>query len=235
MKRIMALMVFGGVVLAGMAQMATANHDSPKKNQFTVGEIGAGALTPELYYSVTHSNYKKTAAARNKLGYRSTAYLASQWQIDDAEKIDSVMQARAEIEALNMADREVDLAWSTERTKVVQKMNQLQRNIMRIVPCGGSKHQRDLWNDKFFALSIAQDEIRYAYMPNANRKKMYLQMYADAARMNQELVKFLGQLNKDKNVKKLLASRGTREDRNAEIALEAQARWREAGWAALKK
>lgn len=32
------------------AQYVTYNHDSPKQNQITVMETGAGSLTPELYY-----------------------------------------------------------------------------------------------------------------------------------------------------------------------------------------
>jgi hypothetical protein len=54
------------------AQSVTYRHDDTKMNQFTVAEIGSGTLTPELYYSISHSNYKKTAAAKNKLGYRTT-------------------------------------------------------------------------------------------------------------------------------------------------------------------
>lgn len=33
------------------AQRVTYNHDTSKKNQVTVMELGSGSLTPELYYT----------------------------------------------------------------------------------------------------------------------------------------------------------------------------------------
>lgn len=51
----------------------TYNHDSPKQNQFTVMEVGTGALTPDAYYWALHNKYRKNAAVKNKLGYRTTA------------------------------------------------------------------------------------------------------------------------------------------------------------------
>lgn len=46
------------------AQRVTYNHDTSKKNQVTVMELGSGSLTPELYYTLLHRNYKKSAAQR---------------------------------------------------------------------------------------------------------------------------------------------------------------------------
>lgn len=54
------------VTTAVHAQYVTYNHDSPKQNQVTVMETGTGALSPDLYYSVLHNKYKKSAAAKNK-------------------------------------------------------------------------------------------------------------------------------------------------------------------------
>ena len=53
------------------AQYATYNHDASKMNQITVMEIGTGSLRPELYYTLLHNNYYKSAAVKNKLGFRS--------------------------------------------------------------------------------------------------------------------------------------------------------------------
>ena len=53
------------VTTAVHAQYVTYNHDSPKQNQVTVMETGTGALSPDLYYSVLHNKYKKSAAAKN--------------------------------------------------------------------------------------------------------------------------------------------------------------------------
>ena len=61
--------------IAANAQYVTYNHDSPKMNQITVEETGAGALKPELYYTLLHNKYKKTAAVKNKLTFRTAAGL----------------------------------------------------------------------------------------------------------------------------------------------------------------
>ena len=58
------------------AQRVSYNHDSSKQNQITVMETGAGSLTPELYSMATHNSYKKTAAAKNKQGYRTIASIS---------------------------------------------------------------------------------------------------------------------------------------------------------------
>ena len=51
----------------------TYNHDATKMNQITVQEIGVGGLTPAFYYDVFHNSYQKSAARKNKLGFRSLA------------------------------------------------------------------------------------------------------------------------------------------------------------------
>ena len=89
----------------GFAQSVTYNHDDAKMNQITVAEIGSGSLTPSLYYQLLHKSYQKSAAAKNKLGFRTTAGINLYNQVDDAEALDSAMTQRARIEALNVADR----------------------------------------------------------------------------------------------------------------------------------
>ena len=56
---------------AAQAQSVTYNHDSPKQNQITVMETGTGSLSPELYYTLLHNSYKKSAASKNCLLYTS--------------------------------------------------------------------------------------------------------------------------------------------------------------------
>ena len=105
-------------ILAVSAHAQTYSHDDPKMKQITVQEIGSGALTPDAYYWALHNSYKKTAAQKNKLSYRTAAGIAAYQQVDDAEKLDSAMVKRAEVEALNVADRTggaLDLAWGEGR------------------------------------------------------------------------------------------------------------------------
>ena len=74
MNRTLLLMAVAAVATSGVkAQSVTYNHDSPKQNQITVMETGTGALSPELYYTLLHNKYKKSAASKNKLSFRTLA------------------------------------------------------------------------------------------------------------------------------------------------------------------
>lgn len=117
---------------AAKAQSVTYNHDSPKQNQVTVMETGTGALSPDLYYSILHNKYKKSAAVKNKLSFRTLAGVNLYNQTDEAEAIDSALVSRAKIEALNVADRQADIAWVAEGDKVNGQMVRFKRNIDRI-------------------------------------------------------------------------------------------------------
>lgn len=148
MKWIFTTMLLVATIAAN-AQYVTYNHDSPKMNQITVEETGAGALKPELYYTLLHNKYKKTAAVKNKLTFRTAAGVASYQQVDEAEAIDSALTSRAKIEALNVADRQVDLAWLAEKDKVESQMRQFQKNIDRITMTGGSPKEKERWDDYY--------------------------------------------------------------------------------------
>ena len=157
MKWIFTTVMIMAVAIRANAQYVTYNHDSPKMNQIMVEETGAGALTPELYYTLLHNKYKKTAAAKNKLTFRTAAGVASYQQVGEAEAIDSALTSRAKIEALNVADRQVDLAWLAEKDKVESQMRpvskehrphpdgrrltQRGRTMERVLPCISMRHQ----------------------------------------------------------------------------------------------
>lgn len=217
--------------MSASAQM-TYQHDSAKKNQITVGETGSGSLTPDLYYWTMHNKYRDDAAARNKLGYRTTAGIGAYGQIDDAEKLDSAMIKRAEIEALNMADRELDIAWAVEGKKVEAKMSSFYANINRITQMGGSASARSRWMSLYQMYGTAINATKEAYMPNADRKRQYLAIYADLLRQNETLVQYLMRLAKSKDASEILyAARNDMPDNRAASAAEAYQRWRETGWA----
>lgn len=213
--------------IAANAQYVTYNHDSPKMNQITVEETGAGTLKPELYYTLLHNKYKKTAAVKNKLTFRTAAGVASYQQVDEAEAIDSALTSRAKIEALNVADRQVDLAWLAEKEKVESQMRQFQKNIDRITMTGGSPKEKERWDDYYRVYQCAIKATRDAYMPNAQRKKEYLQIYADVSQQNDVLVKYLVQLSNRSATKNLLSATDNRFINKGSIARNAMSRWNE--------
>ncbi len=213
--------------IAANAQYVTYNHDSPKMNQITVEETGAGALKPEPYYTLLHNKYKKTATVKNKLTFRTAADVASYQQVDEAEAIYSALTSRAKIEALNVADRQVDLAWLAEKDKVESQMRQFQKNIDRITMTGGSPKENERWNDYYRVYQCAIKATRDAYMPNAQRKKEYLQIYADVSRQNDVLVKYLVQLSNRNATKNLLSATDNHSIDKRSIISNAMSRWNE--------
>lgn len=218
------------------AQNVTYNHDSAKQNQFTIAEIGSGSLTPDLYYTLFHNGYRKTASAKNKLSFRTTAGIAGYWQVDDAEKLDSALTKRAEIEALNVADRTggaLDVAWLAEGDKLNSKMEDFKKNIDRILQLGGSPGQQAVWKEYYNVFLSAIKATQEAYMPNSQRKKQYLNIYADVSRKNEDLVRYLVYIANSKTTASLLASSYERENKNAVYAAEALVRWRDACWSTI--
>ena len=217
-------------VQAKAQSYVTYNHDATKQNQITVQEIGAGSLTPEFYYWLFHNSYRKSAASKNKLTYRSLAGVSAYPQVEDADSVEASLKKRAEIEALNIADRQIDIAWLAEGTKLTNKMNDFQTNISRIVGAGGSMQDKERWTDYYHIFECAIKATQDAYMPNAQRKKEYLAIYADITKQNETLIAYLVQLSKQSKTVELLSATYDKPDRRAAIATAAHNRWRNAGW-----
>lgn len=208
----------------------TYNHDEAKMNQITVQETGAGGLTPAFYYDVFHNSYQKSAATKNKLSFRSLAGVAAWQQIEDADSIEASLKKRAEIEALNVADRQIDIAWLAEGTKLTNKLDDFQSNINRIIGAGGTFNDKERWNNYYNIFQCAIKATQDAYMPNAQRKKEYLAIYADICKENETLIKYLVQLNSKAKTAELLSASSTRQNHNGAIATAAHNRWRDASW-----
>ena len=214
-------------VMGCMAQMVTYNHDAAKMNQILVMETGGGCLTPEFYYWLLHNNYKKTAAEKNKLGFRTLAGINLYNQVDDAEKIDSALTKRAEVEALNVADRQIDLAWLAESSKINGQLDKMKANIDHIIPTGGTVNDKRRWEELYNMYQCAVKATKDAYMPNAQRKRQYLSIYADLTAQNETLLKYLVQLNTQSQTTALLAATNDRVVQKGSIISEAKSRWQE--------
>lgn len=225
------IMILASLTLEVCAQSyVTYNHDDAKMNQITVQEIGSGGLTPAFYYDVFHRSYQRSAGSKNKLTYRSLAGVAGWQQVEDADSVKSSLEKRAEIEALNVADRQIDLAWVAEGTKITSKLNDFQNNINRIVGAGGTFNDKERWENYYNIFQCSIKATQDAYMPNSQRKKEYLAIYADICKENETLIKFIVQLNNRSRTKELLEATGNRSKRNGAHATAAFNRWHDASW-----
>lgn len=232
MKRTLLLMAVVTITTGGIkAQSVTYNHDSPKQNQITVMETGTGALSPELYYTLLHNKYKKSAASKNKLSFRTLAGVNLYNQTDEAEAIDSALVKRAEIEALNVADRQIDLAWLAEGDKINAQMERLQRNIDRILLAGGTTDDKERWTEYYHVYQCAINATKDAYMPNAQRKKEYLRISEDVARQNGTLVLYLARKQNATVTEGLLNAEEAQPIDKGSILRDAVERWNESRFA----
>ncbi len=232
MNRILLLMTVAMIATtAARAQSVTYNHDSSKQNQVTVMETGTGALSPELYYTLLHNSYKKSAAAKNKLSFRTLAGVNLYNQTDEAEAIDSALVSRAKIEALNVADRQVDLAWIAESDKINGQMERFKRNIDRILPAGGTPDDKERWTEYYHVFQSAIKATRDTYMPNAQRKKEYLRIYEDVTRQNGILVGYIARRQNATMTGNLLNATDERNLNKGSIIREAVNRWNESRFA----
>lgn len=212
-------------VAGAKAQYVTYNHDAAKMNQVTVMETGTGTLKPDFYYWLLHNNYRKRAASTNKLSFRTLSGVHLYNQVDEAKTIDTALVKRAEIEALNMADRKIDIAWLAEGDKVNGMMERFKRNIDRIIATGGSPSDRERWTEYYKVYECAIDATRDAYMPNAQRKKEYLRIYEDVARQNELLVRYLVRRHNATLAGEMLSATAGRTLNKASIAASALGRW----------
>ena len=227
MKRILTILIMLLPLLEVRAQYVTYNHDETKMNQVTVMETGAGELTPRAFYSIVHGKYYKNAAETNKLRYRSEAAAHGAVQVDISETIDTSLTKRAEIEALNMADPQVDLAWQAEGPKIQSRLETFSRNIARLTEVGGNANDISLWRERYNLFQTAINAVRNAYMPNAERKKEYLAIYRDITEKNNTLISYIVSVDSRERTKDHLDATLTRTNRNGEIAGEARGRWKE--------
>ena len=211
------------------AQSMTYYHDSSKQGQIQVMELGAGNLTPELYYTVTHRSYKNGAKAPTsvKNTLRLAANTASIPQVEYADTIQADLEGRAKIEALNIADRQVDLAWVTEGSKIESKLLAFKNNINYL---NGKAKADEItgWTELGQMFDFAIKTTRNAYMPNSERQKQYIAIYDEIVKSNDNLllrVRFLTTKNQADHLVQAMARFQHRVGENATAGYN---RWRDA-------
>ena len=208
-------------------QSMTYNHDASKMGQIQVMELGAGSLTPDIHYSITHSSYKKGAKAvtsvKNTL--RMAANVASLPQVEFADSIKTDLEGRAKIEAANIADRQIDLAWLTEGEKIQSKLWAFKSNIGSL---NGKTNNEEItaWEDLVKMYDFAIKTTKKAYMPNSERQKQYLAIYDELTTANDNLLLRIRYLATKSQADKLVAAMTRFQHRVNENATASYNRWR---------
>lgn len=193
-KRIPITLLFLAVSMMMAAQYMTYNHDPVVMNQFMKAEIGSGTLGAggfwaDQYYNLTHKEYRNMAnnPANNKLASRTLTYAEVLKQENYAHQIKDSLEKRAEIEALNMADRQVDVEHLVEKDKLDRQQAIFKKSIQDIVYYGGTASDKTAWTTIYNMVQESMDAAHNAYMPNSQRKAVYLLLYKDLCTYNSAL------------------------------------------------
>lgn len=169
------------------SQNMTYIHDDIKYNQITVMEQGFGSLDDFWHWSLHHS-YSKDATASNKMLYRGTAMEANMLQVEKSDSIRSDFKARAVVEVENLIDRNADIVWLTEKSRLESSLLKFKKNYDNFCFYGPSTDEREYWKEKYDRFNWAINVIRKGYMPNSERKKAYVQLKEDIDAANKKLV-----------------------------------------------
>ncbi len=104
------------------------NHDAAKMNQITVQEIGSGGSLLHSIMMPYTTAIRRLQQKKNKQFFRTMVGVSAYQQVDVADSIKASLTQRAEIEALNIADRQIDIAWLAEEQDQLQALD-FQANI----------------------------------------------------------------------------------------------------------
>lgn len=215
------------VTVNTFGQSMTYNHDASKMGQIQVMELGAGVLTPDLYYSITHSGYKKGAksATSVKNTLRMAANIASMPQVEYADSIKADLERRAKVEATNIADRQIDIAWLTEGERIQAKLRAFKSNIGSL---NGKTCSEEItaWEDLRKMYDFAIKTTKKAYMPNSERQKQYLAIYDEITTTNDNLLLRIRYLATKRQADNIVAAMTQFHHRVSENATASYNRWR---------
>lgn len=203
-RRIVMMAVILSTAVVIQAQSVTYNHDASVMNQFTIGEIGAGSFTPDLYYDALHRNYRNGAMTTNKQFYRSQMKLVLFPEEGHAEALDSALTERKRVEEMNIADRSpgvTDVAWQVEKGKIENKLDIFKKNIERLTLEGASAKEYQNWLERYNCINCGLQAVRDAYMPQGKRKEQYIEIYKDILLKNTEVCEFINYLRYQKMIK----------------------------------
>ena len=229
-RYVFILSLLATAIVGVMAQSMTYNHDASVMNQFTIGEVGLGSFTPDVYYDMLHKNYRNGAMKTNKQLFRSQMLQTLIPEVDHAEALDSALTERMRVEFKNIADRTpgaTDAAWLTERDKIEKKLAIYKGNIERLMMAGASASVYRSWLERYNCINCGLQAVREAYVPQGNRKEQYIAIYQDILRQNSEVCEYISYLRYQKLIKRDTTKiRPLPKSRRDSIARSAHGRWK---------
>lgn len=153
------------------------------------------------------------------------ANIASMPQVEYADSIKADLEARAKVEATNIADRQIDIAWLTEGGRIEAKLRAFKSNIGSL---NGKTCSEEItaWEDLGKMYDFAIKTTKKAYMPNSERQKQYLAIYDEITTTNDNLLLRIRYLATKRQADNIVAAMTQFHHRVSENATASYNRWR---------
>ena len=209
MKRILSLTI----LVMSSAWCFGQYHDSAVLNQIGLEEVGAGAAggsngLAQAHY-LLHKGY--VFEAMNNPLWKKTVQraLVSKYLLSEqraAAVVDSALTSRAKTEALDLADRELDVVWMVEKNKINNSLDKWENNINKITANGGKLMDYRSWRNSLEGIKAAIEGVKKSHLSNSQRQECYTLIYKDIENKNLSLVSYLSDLSTQQTAKNLMKS-----------------------------
>ena len=129
---------------------------------------------------------------------------------------------------MNIADRQIDIAWLTEGEKINSRLLAFKNNLNGLVGKATSE-EIDAWADLARMYDFAIKTVRKGYMPNSERQKQYLAIYDEVTASNDKLILRVRFLATKQRADRIVTAMSHFQHRVKENATAAYNRWRDNG------
>ena len=146
-------------------------------------------------------------------------------KVEYADSIKADLEGRAKVEATNIADRQIDIAWLTEGERIQAKLRAFKSNIGSL---NGKTCSEEItaWEDLGKMYDFAIKTTKKAYMPNSERQKQYLAIYDEITTTNDNLLLRIRYLATKRQADNIVAAMTQFHHRVSENATASYNRWR---------
>lgn len=204
-------------------------------------EFGSAVIDPMFkYYDVYHSGYSSSEAlAKSKEAKLLLIAKETSPQVDATKSLDSILQRRAKVHLLDEADKSsvVGSFFAVERDRLVKLLNKIKKNVEKIPAAdyGGSATLKHDWDMRCQSIDNGIEVADSYRMTAINRKKIYVSLYNDALKYNDELNKILGYLMSVKQMEKMVKASPVRKIDKTTYITYGRSRWIVACKASMSK
>lgn len=195
-----------------------------------IGAIEHGTPLVEpypYYYEIWHDYNQTEASLKAKMPKYLDILLATQSEVKATETIDSVTTRRAEICLADEADKSTLVGdfFDGEKNRLVKLIGELEEKVEWITPNGGSVNLLDQWQMRCKSIRNGISVAEKERMTAINRKKIYVDLYNDASKYNEELDNLLQYLGSIKQLEDMAKAKHISKVNKSKYITYGRSRW----------